>query len=70
MNYEQKPGAGALFKNKNKKSEKHPDMTGNIILPDGTQMQIAAWKKVSKNGLEFLSLSLSEAREQKEEIIF
>lgn len=67
---ENKPGTGALFKNERKQKDTHPDYTGKLILPDGKEMSLAGWSKESKSGKKYMSLSLSEPREQKEEEIF
>ncbi len=60
--YEDKPDTGVLFWQENKKSENHPDATGHVISPNGIRRDLAAWLKTSKNGLEYLSLKLSEPR--------
>ena len=59
MAYEQKEGQGSLFKNEEKKSEKHPDYTGEIKL-NGQMKRLAAWVKQSKNGKMYMSISVSE----------
>lgn len=48
---------GSLFKNDKKTEEKHPDMSGSINI-DGTEYWISGWKKQSKQGANFLSLSV------------
>lgn len=48
---------GSLFKNDKKTDEKHPDMSGSINI-DGTEYWISGWKKQSKQGANFLSLSV------------
>ena len=50
----------ALFKNDKGENQARPDYTGNVTLPDGTEMRMAAWIKESKSGLKFLSGRLSE----------
>lgn len=57
MKYEQKPNTGSLFKAE-KKSDKHPDLTGTIKLDDG-EYYVSAWKKQGQKG-DFLSLSLKK----------
>ena len=52
----QKPGSGALFKNKNKKEDKHPDYKGDFTAPDGTQFVLAGWKRKTKAEETFLAL--------------
>ena len=50
----------ALFKNDKGDNEARPDYTGNVTLPDGKEMRMAAWVRESKSGLKFLSGRLSE----------
>lgn len=57
-----KPGYGSLFTN-NKQKETHADYTGNVNI-DGKMYRIAGWKRTSKNGVQYLSLSASPAREE------
>lgn len=48
---------GALFTNSRKKSDKHPDLTGNIDV-DGKEYWLSAWRKVSNSGEKYLSISI------------
>ena len=50
--------SGALFPAREKKSDRHPDMTGNLDV-NGVEYYINAWTKVSKQGKKFLSLSVN-----------
>jgi len=54
---------GSLFKNEKKEEEKHPDMTGSINI-DGNEYWISGWKKTSKAGSGFISLSVRPKQEQ------
>jgi uncharacterized protein (DUF736 family) len=54
---------GSLFKNDKKEEEKHPDMNGTINV-GGTEYWISGWKKVSKAGSGFISLSVRPKQEQ------
>lgn len=56
-NYETKAGQGSLFENTNKTEEKHPDYKGKLVAPDGQTLSVSGWKKTSKAGNEYLSLS-------------
>lgn len=47
---------GALFKVKEKKSEKSPDVTGNLDI-DGKKYRLAGWLRKAKSGLVYTSLS-------------
>ena len=63
MENKNKNNSGALFKNKEKKTDKHPDYNGNIIIND-TKYFLSAWGNESKNGLKYLKLSASEEQKQ------
>ena len=53
-----KDNSGALFKEEEKKSEKHPDYKGNCLV-NGQKMYIAAWINESQGGKKYMSLSFS-----------
>lgn len=53
---------GVLFRENEKKSEKHPDYTGEINV-GGHDFRLAGWIKESKAGNKFLSLAVSEKQE-------
>ena len=53
-----KDNSGALFKEEDKKSEKHPDYKGNCLI-NGQKMYIAAWINTAESGKKYLSLSFS-----------
>lgn len=57
---------GALFKNDDKQSERHPDYKGQINV-GGTEYWISAWLKTSKGGMKYMSLAVTpkQAREHK-----
>ena len=57
---------GVLFKNDDKKTEKHPDYNGSINI-NGTEHWLSAWIQTSKKGTKFMSLSIGAAKEQKAE---
>ena len=54
---------GSLFKNDKKLEEKHPDMNGSINI-EGTEYWISGWKKTSKAGSGFISLSVRPKQDQ------
>jgi len=56
---------GAIFKNDRKKNETHPDLGGAINV-EGKDYYINAWKKESKKGVPFYSLSVKEKVEKEE----
>ena len=57
--YEQKEGQGVIFKNKDKKSDKHPDYRGTALV-HGKNVNIALWVKKSKNGISYFSASIAD----------
>ena len=54
---------GSLFNNEKKTEDRHPDLSGSINI-DGTEYWLSAWKKKSKAGTGFLSLSVRPKQEQ------
>ena len=54
---------GSLFNNENKLEEKHPDLSGSINI-EGKEYWLSGWKKKSKAGTGFLSLSVRPKQEQ------
>lgn len=62
MAFEHRDGSGSLFRAE-KKSEKAPDMRGDLML-NGVLYELAGWKKEGKNG-SFLSLSAKPKEERK-----
>jgi uncharacterized protein (DUF736 family) len=54
-------GKGALFREREKKSEKSPDYTGRVQI-NGTKYRLAGWVRESKAGQRFLSLAIEEAQ--------
>ena len=55
---------GVLFPNKYKvEGDKRPDISGTVIV-EGKEWALAAWSNTSKNGNDYLSVSVSEPREK------
>jgi|TARA_R100000482_G_C5124511_1_gene147837 hypothetical protein len=50
---------GAMFKNSRKEKDTHPDLGGTINV-EGKEFFINAWKKESRKGVPFYSLSVKE----------
>ena len=67
METKNKNNTAVLFKNENKASENHPDYKGTITI-DNVEKKIVAWVKTSKNGLKYLSLTINEPNETKQEV--
>lgn len=55
---ELKPLTGVLFQNDFAKTDKSPDVTGEINI-EGAIYKIAGWKNVSSKGKKFMSLKLT-----------
>jgi len=55
---------GALFVNDKKESDQHPDWQGKIDV-EGVEYWISAWKKKSKGGDPYMSLSI-KPKEQRQ----
>ena len=60
--------SGAIFPAREKKSEKHPDMTGSLNV-NGVEYYVSAWTKVSKQGNKFLSLSVNPKQQVAQQAI-
>lgn len=63
MSYENKPGTGALFRQKDKRSENAPDYKGPFYeTVDGQviEREIAGWIKTSKAGKPYLSIKVGD----------
>ena len=55
---------GVLFPNDKKGNEKRPDFTGDLNV-GGVEYRLSAWKKASKRGNNFLSISVQLKEGQK-----
>jgi len=55
MAFEAREGQGALFPNDKKGNDRAPDFKG-YILWKGERIQVAGWKKDTRDGSKFLSL--------------
>jgi len=58
MAFEQKDNSGAIFKNKNPKSDKSPPLTGSALI-GGVDYWVSAWSKTDKNGEKWVSFSVT-----------
>lgn len=71
MAYVQKPCTGSLWPNDRKTDDRHPDHSGTIVLPDGTECFLDAWLKTTKGTpekppREYLSLSIKPKNLQRQ----
>ena len=78
-NFTPKSNSGTLFNVKEKRNPNWPDIRGEVFVSrellgsvmqqegDLIKMSISAWRKESKTGTKYLSLSVSEPYEKKTE---
>jgi hypothetical protein len=60
MAYEMRPGSGSLFKNDKRTEERHPNLKGKVMLPNGEVRWLSAWTKKTAAGDTWLSLSVGD----------
>ena len=63
---ENKDMTGVLFPVENKKTDKHPNLSGNIVIK-GEKFYLSAWSNVSKAGKKYLKLSVNAEQKQKQQ---
>ena len=60
--FENRPGQGALFKNRDRKNDRAPNLKGDALLQLETgelvEVEVAAWTKESEKAGRWLSLSV------------
>ena len=54
---------GVLFPVENKQSDKHPNLTGNVLIK-GEKYYISAWSNTAKSGKKYISLKLNEEQKK------
>ena len=62
---ESKDMSGVLFPVENKQSDKHPNLTGNIVI-NGEKFYLSAWTNIAKSGKKYISLK-ANAEQKKQE---
>ena len=55
---EDKDMSGVLFPQE-KKTDKHPNLTGNIVIK-GEKFYLSAWTNTAKSGKKYISLKINE----------
>jgi hypothetical protein len=65
MAYEKRDNSGSLFKNDKRKTDKHANMAGSIMV-NGVDYWINGWTKETKNGDKYISLSVTPKEAKKE----
>lgn len=63
MAFEDREMSGFIFRNKERKSEKHPTMRGTCLV-NGQPHEIALWTKETEKAGKFFSFKISPARER------
>ena len=65
MAYEQRPNDGSLWRNKEmREGKKDPNLTGKIMLPDGTLHWFKGWTKESAAGERYISCQIGDRCQQ------
>jgi len=64
MAYEMRPGSGSLFKNDQKTTDRHPNLKGKVMLPNGEVRWVSAWTKTTSAGDKWISLAVGEIVQQ------
>tara|TARA_R100000742_G_C4273760_1_gene93439 strand:+ start:1568 stop:1825 length:258 start_codon:yes stop_codon:yes gene_type:complete len=66
--YTHEPGWGSLFSNTYKEEgSKQPDYKGKGKLEDGTDIELAGWRKQDKNGNTFLNVKIQKPYPKQDE---
>ena len=60
--FEQRDNSGSIFKNEDRKTDKHPHGTGTAMI-DGVEYWVSAWTKEGKKG-KFQSLAFKRKEER------
>ena len=60
---ENKDMTGVLFMVEDRASDKHPNLTGNVLIK-GEKYYISAWTNTAKSGKKYISLKLNEDKKQ------
>jgi hypothetical protein len=60
MAYEMRAGSGSLFRNDKKTTDKHPNLKGRVMLPNGEERWLSAWTKKTQAGETWVSLQIGE----------
>lgn len=66
MAYEMRAGQGSLFKNDKKTTDKHPNLKGRVMLPNGEVRWVSAWTKKTSAGESWISLAIGDLCQQQQ----
>jgi len=62
---ESKDMSGVLFPVEQKKTDKHPNLSGSIVI-NGEKFYLSAWTNIAKSGKKYISLK-ANAEQKKQE---
>ena len=62
---ENKDMTGVLFMVDERKSDKHPNLTGNLLIK-GEKYYVSGWSNIAKSGKKYISLKLNEDQKKQE----
>ena len=62
---ENKDMTGVLFVVEDRASDKHPNLTGHVLIK-GEKYYISAWSNTAKSGKKYISLKLNEEQKKQE----
>lgn len=54
---------GAVFRNRRKEQDTHPDWRGDVTTPDGQKWEISMWSRKTRAGDDYFSVGVREWRE-------
>ena len=60
---ENKDMTGVLFMVEDRASDKHPNLTGNLLIK-GEKYYVSGWSNIAKSGKKYISLKLNEEQKQ------
>lgn len=63
MAYETRDNTGALFPNKNRQSDKHPSLTGSLVV-EGVEYFLDGWTNLDRNGNKYISVKVKRKDKQ------
>lgn len=63
MAYETRDNTGALFPNKNRQSDKHPSLTGSLVV-EGVEYFLDGWTNTDRNGNKYISVKVKRKDKQ------
>lgn len=69
MSQYDKRGTFTLFPNKDRKTDKHPNSSGTLILEDGTEYFIDGWTVTAKNGNKFINGKVKRKAARQDDVV-